>query len=307
MSAKTLSRKVHIYINGKEIESTIGSLLGCMERLKAQQKAMTIGSEEYIETSLKIKEIKSVLEDQRRAIQSAAKDWDAVREKAAQYGGVIAGFRNIMSMLGTSLGGLQDLAADAAAVLLLAGMATFFMLHNNGSSPDRQTIVAQNQIDTTAPQQLQDTTQNTETPEQQLPSPTPVRNAVQRSKTQQIANNTTPVSESDYKNETTQPSPLLAENTDSTMQDNDNQNFIQYIETPTKVVYTDQIITYSQYAPVEEPAIKPDRMEMFLRNFDPVQTIKDMKNDIASIMEYLSDGAESIKSFFSPSRNRQTK
>ena len=196
----------------------------------------------------------------------------------------------------------------AAAMLLLAGVATFFMLRNNSSAPDRQTIVAQNQTDTTAPQPLQDISQKNETPEQQLSAPTPVRNTSQHSKTQQIANNTTPVSESDYKNETTQPSPLLAENTDSTtMQDNDSQNFIHYIEAPTKVVYTDQIITYSQYAPMEEPAIKPDRMEMFLRNFGPVQTIKDMKNDIASIMEYLSDGAESIKSFFSPSRNRQTK
>lgn len=184
----------------------------------------------------------------------------------------------------------------AAAVLLLAGVATFFMLRNNSSAPDRQTIVAQNQTDTTAPQPLQDTTQNAETPKQQLPTPTPVRHTAQHANNQQIATNTTPVSESDYKNETTQPSPLLAENTDSTtMQDNDSQNFIQYIETPTKVVYTDQIITYSQYVAVmdeDDSVPESSRLENFVINLGPVQAYMEIRNGIAYLKDRIgeSDG-----------------
>ena len=195
----------------------------------------------------------------------------------------------------------------AAAVLLLAGVATFFMLHNNGSAPDSQTIVAQNQTDSTTPQPLKDTTQDAETTEQPQTAPAPVRKVTQRTNSQQIATNSTPVSESVAENETTQTSTLLAENTDSTIQNNDSQNFIQHKETPTKVVYTDQIITYSQYAPVEEPAYKQDKMELFLKSFGPIQTFKDMKNDIASLLDYLNDGTENLLMFFSPSKNKQSK
>lgn len=57
--AKTLSRKVTIYVNGKEVENTLKSLGEEMRKLERQQKTLPIGSEEYVKASLKIKEIKS--------------------------------------------------------------------------------------------------------------------------------------------------------------------------------------------------------------------------------------------------------
>ena len=57
--SRTLTRKVTVYVDGKEVESTLKSLKAAMEKLVAQQKTMTIGSEEYVKDSLKIKEIKS--------------------------------------------------------------------------------------------------------------------------------------------------------------------------------------------------------------------------------------------------------
>lgn len=59
MASKVLSRKVTIYVNGKEVESTISSLQSAMTKLQHEQKRMTIGSEEYVKASLKIKKIKS--------------------------------------------------------------------------------------------------------------------------------------------------------------------------------------------------------------------------------------------------------
>lgn len=59
--AKVLSRKVTIYINGKEVENTVKSLEAEAAKLRAQQRNLVIGSEEYIETSRKLKEIKGVL------------------------------------------------------------------------------------------------------------------------------------------------------------------------------------------------------------------------------------------------------
>lgn len=91
--AKALSRKVTIYINGKEIENTLSSLKGEMVKLQNQQKKMVIGSEEYIQTSLKIKEIKSVLTEQEKAVRDLGTDWEKTREAAAQYGNILEGLK----------------------------------------------------------------------------------------------------------------------------------------------------------------------------------------------------------------------
>lgn len=91
--AKALSRKVTIYINGKEVESTIKSLTAEMNKLKTQQKGMIIGSEEYINTSLKIKEIESVLKAQKTAIQSLGEDWENTRKAVADYSTILYGLK----------------------------------------------------------------------------------------------------------------------------------------------------------------------------------------------------------------------
>ena len=91
MSTKALYRKVHIYINGKEIESTIGSLKTALGDLKREQKTMTIGSDEYIKTSLKMKEIESVIKDQERAVKDLGDSWKNVRMKMADISNMIMG------------------------------------------------------------------------------------------------------------------------------------------------------------------------------------------------------------------------
>ena len=93
MASKVLSRKVTIYVNGKEVESTISSLQSAMTKLQHEQKRMTIGSEEYVKASLKIKEIKSVLEAQKIAVRDLGKDWDETRKAAAQYGNILEGLK----------------------------------------------------------------------------------------------------------------------------------------------------------------------------------------------------------------------
>lgn len=116
MSTKALYRKVHIYINGKEIESTIGSLKTALGDLKREQKTMTIGSEEYIKTSLKMKEIESVIKDQERAVKDLGDSWKNVRMKMADISNMIMGFQSVFEMFDSGIGKLKDLAADAAAL-----------------------------------------------------------------------------------------------------------------------------------------------------------------------------------------------
>lgn len=114
--AKSLSRKVHIYINGKEIESTLSVLHDNIVKLKNQQKKMTIGSEEYIKTSLKIKEINSVIKEQEKAIRDLGNDWDSIRDKAASYGNILMGLKTLWGKGSDLFDKLKDLAADAAAL-----------------------------------------------------------------------------------------------------------------------------------------------------------------------------------------------
>lgn len=93
MASKVLSRKVTIYVNGKEVENTLKSLGEEMRKLERQQKTLPIGSEEYVKASLKIKEIRSVIEAQKKAVQELGKDWDDTRKAAADYGDILMGLK----------------------------------------------------------------------------------------------------------------------------------------------------------------------------------------------------------------------
>lgn len=82
--AKALSRKVTIYINGKEVESSLKSLRDELAKLKREQSRTTIGSEEYIEKSLKIREINSVINEQEKAVKGLGDEWKNMRSKFAE-------------------------------------------------------------------------------------------------------------------------------------------------------------------------------------------------------------------------------
>ena len=116
MAGKTLSRKVSIYINGKEIESTLSSLQDNMRKLQAQQRKMTIGSEEYIETSMKIREIDGVIREQQRAVKDLGNSWDKTSITIANVAHAVMGLQSVMQMFDAGVGKLKDLAADAAAL-----------------------------------------------------------------------------------------------------------------------------------------------------------------------------------------------
>ncbi len=112
--AKTLNRKVTIYIDGKEVKSTLASLEAEMRKLKAQQKNMTIGSEEYIRTTKKIREINSVIESQRREVKGLGNEWKSTTTKVAEFANVVTGLNSAFQMVDLGIGKLKDLAKTAA-------------------------------------------------------------------------------------------------------------------------------------------------------------------------------------------------
>lgn len=114
--AKTLSRTVSIYVDGKQVESTLASLRSQVQHLTNLQKKMTLGSEEYIQTSEKIREINGVLREHRKALEGVETTWDAALEKFSNISDIIMGVQSLMEISDSAVGALKDLAADAAAL-----------------------------------------------------------------------------------------------------------------------------------------------------------------------------------------------
>ena len=114
--AKTLSRKVSIYINGKEVESTIKSIEAELRKLKNQQKNLTIGTEEYVQTGLKIREIQEVLQAQKAAVNDLQPGWRSLCENAAEYSNILMGIQSGLEMVGLGVGNIEGLVKEAAAL-----------------------------------------------------------------------------------------------------------------------------------------------------------------------------------------------
>ena len=112
--AKALSRKVTIYINGREVENTLSSLRAEMKKLESQQAKLPIGSEEYIQASLKIREIKSVIREQEVAVRGLGNEWKSTTTKVAEFANVVTGLNSAFQMVDIGIGKLKDLAKTAA-------------------------------------------------------------------------------------------------------------------------------------------------------------------------------------------------
>ena len=194
----------------------------------------------------------------------------------------------------------------AAAVLLLAAVVAFFLLRNGESTKTNTPVVAENQSQTT------DTTTSDETtpaPQQSLQQPiaqiftkettNKTKNALQTSQPteqQQLAQTQT------KNEEPSQPSAQLAESTDTPTQNNELQKFVKHSPTPTKVVYTDQLITYSPYVAVmdeDDSVPESSRLENFVINLGPVQAYMEIRNGIAYLKDRIgeSDGSMLITLF----------
>lgn len=114
--AKALSRKVTIYINGKEVEATISSLTAKIKQLENEQKKLPIGTQEYINKSMELKELRAILHEQKVAVNDLGDHWLTMGEKVANASNVIMGVQSIFQMIDLGVGKLKDLAKDAAAL-----------------------------------------------------------------------------------------------------------------------------------------------------------------------------------------------
>ena len=114
--AKSSTRRVTIYINGKEVEASVKQIRAEMNRLVNEQNRMTIGSDEYIAHAKKIKELREYLKEHAQNIGSAASAWTEMYNKVMQFGTGIGGFTQILSSLDNITSTLKQVATDLAAM-----------------------------------------------------------------------------------------------------------------------------------------------------------------------------------------------
>lgn len=111
--AKALSRTVSIYIDGKQVDSTLKALSAKLQELKNRQRTLTLGSEEYIQTSLKIQEINNVLREHNRALQRTETTLEGSLNKLSNIGNMITGLQSVFAMGDAAVGSLKDLVQAA--------------------------------------------------------------------------------------------------------------------------------------------------------------------------------------------------
>ena len=114
--AKSSTRRVTIYINGKEVEASVKQIRTEMNRLVNEQNRMVIGSDEYIAHAKKIKELRQCLKEHAQEIGSAASAWSEMYNKVLQFGTGIGGLTQILSSLDNVTSTLKQVATDLAAM-----------------------------------------------------------------------------------------------------------------------------------------------------------------------------------------------
>lgn len=77
--AKSVNKRVNIYINGVEVENNIKGITAEYKKLINEQNKMIIGSDEYVAHSKKIQELNGILDKHRAANRSVNKELDNTR------------------------------------------------------------------------------------------------------------------------------------------------------------------------------------------------------------------------------------
>lgn len=80
--ANTYTRRINLYINGKEVANNISSVRKEMYKLTNEQSRMTIGSKEYMAHAAKIKQLKGIMNKHNADLRQTEKSWFSLKKAA---------------------------------------------------------------------------------------------------------------------------------------------------------------------------------------------------------------------------------
>lgn len=80
--ATTYTRRINLYINGKQVSADIVSIRKEMSKLVNEQARMTIGSKEYVKHTAKIKSLKTIIDQHNQDLSTTHKKWNTFQKMA---------------------------------------------------------------------------------------------------------------------------------------------------------------------------------------------------------------------------------
>ena len=100
---KVVRRGVYLYIDGNEIKNDIKSIQGECKKLESAVKRMTVGSEEYVQTTRKIQVLKGIIAEHNQTLRQTENQLKANAREAKNNDGMFRkmadGFNNYMGMI----------------------------------------------------------------------------------------------------------------------------------------------------------------------------------------------------------------
>ncbi|MDL2312664.1 phage tail tape measure protein [Bacteroidales bacterium OttesenSCG-928-B11] len=114
--AKSSTRRISIYINGKEVEASVKQIRSEMNKLVNEQNRMVMGSDQYIAHAKRIKELRGYLNEHSQNIGGAASAWGKLYDKAMMFGAGLGGFTQLFSTFNSAISTLKQLSLDLAAL-----------------------------------------------------------------------------------------------------------------------------------------------------------------------------------------------
>lgn len=112
--ADKYTRRINLYINGKEIKNELASIKGEMSKMITEQARMTIGSEDYIKKGKEIKVLKGIIQEHNESLKATGSMWDRLGkmgDKFNQYFTMFATFA--AGFVGVILSGKKAISAFA--------------------------------------------------------------------------------------------------------------------------------------------------------------------------------------------------
>lgn len=107
---KVVRRGVYLYIDGNEIKNDIKSIQGECKKLESAVKRMTVGSEEYVQTTRKIQVLKGIIAEHNQTLRQTENQLKANAREAKNNDGMFRkmadGFNNYMGMITAFIAGI---------------------------------------------------------------------------------------------------------------------------------------------------------------------------------------------------------
>ena len=118
MADKKVSRTVKIYIDGKEVDGSVGAINSQIRKLKGEIKNLTIGTDEYNKKVRELRNLNSILDEHRRKIKGVGDEVGGLNGIFANLKGQWSKFTGWLGMSVAGIGTAMKLIGDNISTAL---------------------------------------------------------------------------------------------------------------------------------------------------------------------------------------------